>query len=364
MSRSKLPFVVLIAVCLIGGGIHLFSTTFMENVLQAESPRLTTAERTHISPMDTADLVDREVQLVFAGDIMLADLPGEAIARGIDPFAEFTDVLQSADAAIGNLECVIATRGVPVDKPYTFRADPRVLPILGRHFQSVSLANNHSGDFGHDAFLEQLDLLAQQQIACFGGGRNCAEARQPLILHRKGLKIALLGYNEFQPRQFEAGSNWPGVAWSVDEQVVADLQAARTLHHADLVIPYMHWGDEHEPENDRQKSLARLMIDHGADLVIGGHPHVTQGVEYYKGKLIVYSLGNFVFDGFGEESGREGWLLRLKLNQNGLVEWDTIVARMDDQGIPHLRRDIASPSGRVGSGEIRHQPTVATLTTN
>ena len=283
---------------------------------------------------------------------MLADLPGEAVARGADPFAEFAGLFQAADAVVGNLECVVATCGAAIDKPWTFRADPRVLPVLAEHFDAVSLANNHTGDFGRDAFAEQLDHLEARAIPYFGGGRNCAHARIPTILDLKGLKIALLAYNDFYPRSFEAGPNWPGVAWSVDEQVVADLEAARTLHHADVVIPYMHWGDEHEPVNDRQRALARLMIDHGADLIIGGHPHVTQGVEYYHGKLIVYSLGNFVFDGFEPGPARTGWLLRLRLDRQGLAAWDTVVAELDDNGIPHLIRDAASPAGSRGDAEI------------
>jgi len=119
----------------------------------------------------------------------------------------------------------------------------------------------------------------------------------------------------------------------------------------------MHWGQEHEPEDDRQKQLARLMIDSGADLVVGSHPHVTQGVEYYHDKLIVYSLGNFVFDGFEEGPARTGWLLRLRLDRQGLVAWDTVVAHLDDEGIPHLQRDLASPSGIRGSAAIVNRRT-------
>ena len=297
----------------------------------------------------------KDFQLIFAGDIMLADLPGQAIARDIDPFAEFSEMLRGADATIGNLECVVATKGQAVKKPWVFRADVKVLPLLKKHFGIVSLANNHTGDFGHDAFLEQLDLMEKQQIAYFGGGRNIAHARMPHILNIKGLRVALLGYNEFKPRSFEAGPDWPGVAWSVDEQVIADIHAARTRHRADLVIPYMHWGWENEPANDRQKQLARLMIEAGADMVIGGHPHVTQEVEYYQGKLIVYSLGNFVFDGFEEGPSRIGWLVRLRMNESGLVAWDTVVAHMDKEGIPHLEREAKSPSGIAGSEKIEQR---------
>lgn len=295
----------------------------------------------------------QEVEIVMVGDVMLDELPGKAIARGVDPFAEFADIFKKADAAVANLECVVATGGRPEpDKPYTFRADPRVLPVLRRHFGIVSLANNHSVDFGHEAFIEQLALLEKHQIRYFGGGKDCAEARLPLILELKGLRVALLGYNDFHPRCFEAGPNWPGVAWAVDEQITADIEAARTIHKADLVIPVMHWGEEYEPPTEREKKLARLMIDSGADMVIGGHPHVTQGAEYYKSKLILYSLSNFVFNGFDEGPSRTGWVLRLKLDKKGLVAWDTVVGHIDDEGIPRLMRDTASPSGQRGNDKI------------
>jgi poly-gamma-glutamate capsule biosynthesis protein CapA/YwtB (metallophosphatase superfamily) len=139
----------------------------------------------------------------------------------------------------------------------------------------------------------------------------------------------------------------------VDEQIVADLKAARTLHRADIVIPFMHWGWEYEGANERQQKLARLMIDNGADVVVGSHPHVTQGAEYYNGKLIVYSLGNFVFDGFTTPESNTGWVLRLKLGKSGLLEWDTAVAKIDERGTPHLDLNMESPSGKAPLASIQ-----------
>ena len=300
-----------------------------------------------VRPAQAADVPDPSaVTLVFGGDIMLAETVGERIAQGIDPFADVAPFLQTADATIANLECVVATTGTPMEgKPFTFRADPRVLPVLAKHFPIVSLANNHTGDFGHEAFIEQLDRLKQQGIAYFGGGRNCAEARTPHIIELKGLRIALLGYCDYHPREFEAGSNWPGTAWAVGPQIEADIKAARTLYHADLVIPFMHWGLQYVPENKSQRKLAHLMIRAGADAVIGSHPHVTQAVEYYRGKLIIYSLGNFVFNGFDEGPSRAGWLARLRLNKQGLMSWDTAPYHLTDDGIPHLTKDVESPAG-------------------
>ena len=280
---------------------------------------------------------DVTVSIAFVGDVMLDTLPGRAIRRGRDPFAPFAKLLDAADIRVGNLECVVATTGTPEPgKPYTFRAHPRTLGVLKRHFDAVSLANNHSGDYGPKAFGEMLRLLEKRGIAYFGGGRDLARAHTPLIIERKGLRIALLGYNEFLPRSFEADHDKPGTAWSEDDQVRLDIATARTLHRADIVIPVMHWGWEYEPlASKRQRELARVMIDAGADAVVGGHPHVTQDTGQHRGRPIVYSLGNFVFDGFTDADTTTGWLLRLEVDRQGARRWRTFVGRIDRDGIPH-----------------------------
>jgi poly-gamma-glutamate capsule biosynthesis protein CapA/YwtB (metallophosphatase superfamily) len=294
------------------------------------------------------------VTLVFAGDMVLDDAAGAMIAQGGDPFAAFTKLFRNADIRLGNLECVVATTGSAGDKNYTFRANPRTLPVIKRHFDAVALANNHSGDYGREAFAEMLGLLPQAGLAYFGGGHNLSEAHAPLILERKGLRIALLGYNEFMPRSFEADADAPGTAWSEDEQVVADIRAARAVHHADLVIPVMHWGWENEPlSNARQHMLARLMVDAGADAVIGGHPHVTQDIEHYKGKPIVYSVGNFVMKETDNDNQRVGWVLRLELDAHGVRAFDTRVARIDMDGIPTPDTQALSPCWQRGDSALR-----------
>ncbi|MHB8949082.1 MAG: CapA family protein [Rhodoferax sp.] len=294
------------------------------------------------------------VSLVFAGDIVLDDAAGEMIERGGDPFADFSGFFSGADVRVVNLECVIATTGSPGEKNYTFRADPKVLPVLKRHFDVLALANNHSGDFGRDAFAEMLGLIEQAGLAQVGGGLNLAQAHTPLIIERKGVRIALLAYSEFMPRSFEADYNAPGVAWSEDEQVVADIRQARSRHRADVVIPLMHWGWENEPTaTARQRQLARTMIDAGADAVIGGHPHVTQDIEQYRGKPIVYSVGNFVMKETDNDNQRRGWLLRLKLDKRGVIGFDTRVARIDLDGIPLADRASASPCWNRGENELR-----------
>lgn len=294
------------------------------------------------------------IRLIFAGDVMLDDGPGKTIAADGDPLAPFAAYLRDADYTIGNLECPIASTGKAHEsKLFAFRADPRSVSVLKGRFDALAVSNNHSSDYGKQAFVETLGHLESAGIRHFGGGKNLSEAHAPLWIERRGLHIAVLGYNEFKPRSFEAGADYPGVAWSEDSHVVSDIRAARAAG-ADLVIPFMHWGWERETTpSERQRQLARRMIDAGADLVVGGHPHVTQTAEYYRGKLIVYSLGNFVFDGFDYPEAKRGWLLRLTLDPRGLVEWDTVAAEMDEAGTPHPKPGTATPCGKAGDERVR-----------
>jgi poly-gamma-glutamate synthesis protein (capsule biosynthesis protein) len=175
------------------------------------------------------------------------------------------------------------------------------------------------------------------------------------VVERNGIRIAFLGYVEFKPRSFEASATRPGVAWSgEDEQVLRDIRAARAEYRANLVIPVMHWGWEDEgTPSERQRVFARLMLDAGADMVVGGHPHVTQGAEIYKGKPIIYSLGNFLFNGFDTEATTTGWLLEAKAGPSGVHSWRTHVVRLAANGVPRLEENASSPCGDSRSDVVR-----------
>jgi len=302
----------------------------------------------------------KEVSLVFAGDTVLDDTAGKIIEQGGDPFSDFADYFAGADIRITNLECVVSTRGQANDKMYTFQAHPRVIPVLQKHFDAVTLANNHSGDFGPDAFAQMLSLLKEAGLAQIGGGMNLKQAHTPLVFTRNGWRIAVLSYNEFHPRSFEAGFDIPGVAWSEDQQVMEDIQTARRIHRADLVIPVMHWGWENErTANPRQRQLAKLMIDAGADAVIGGHPHVTQDVSVYKGKPIVYSVGNFVMKETDNAFQRKGWVLKMYFDKRGVTRFETLPVKIDMEGIPSIDRAASSPCWQRGdniAGECQTAP--------
>ena len=290
-------------------------------------------------------VLSQSVSVVVVGDIMLEGGPMRAMLRGQDPFASFAPLFKSADVRVGNLECVVATVGsVEPDKPNTFRVPPSTLKYVRKHFDAVGLANNHSGDFGPKAFTQMVGLLKREGLGYYGGGLNLSEAHTPWVVERKGVRIAFLGYNEFQPRNFEADHDRAGIAWSEDEQVVRDIATARTQWRADVVIPIMHWGWEEAKANPRQRALARRMIDAGADAVIGGHPHQVQDTDVYKGKPIFYSLGNFVFEGFTDKVNNIGWALRMEVSKTGVTSWQLHTAHIDRQGLPrNAKRVINSP---------------------
>ena len=279
------------------------------------------------------------IHLVFVGDVMLADTPGKLIRAGKDPFRYVAYELRDADLTIGNLECVISAKGKAIDKPYTFRAPKQSLPLLKKYFSAVSVANNHTGDFGKAAFVDMLNTLDKQAIPYVGGGRHLREAHQAFIREIKGKRIGLLSYNGFFPRSFEALDKVPGSAWLDEDFVIHGIRHAKQILRVDFLVVYPHWGWEYQKQaSARQRAMARIMIDNGADAVVGGHPHVTQDIEVYQGKPIFYSLGNFVFDGFSDEDTRTGWLLRMTLAGDGSLDWRIREAKIDTLGVPRPGR--------------------------
>jgi poly-gamma-glutamate synthesis protein (capsule biosynthesis protein) len=285
-----------------------------------------------------AQAEESTVRIAFVGDVMLDGGPGHVVTNGGDPFASVASALRDADLTIANLECAIVKRGRSLDKEFTFRGPESALPLLKKYFSAVSLANNHSGDWGKEGFATELDLLRETKLPYFGGGCNARAARQPLILTVGGKRVAFLGYNDFPPRSFAAGPSTPGIAWLVEEDAVSDIKAAR--RQADLVILFLHWGDDLVPaETPEQQTLAHHLIDAGADAVVGGHAHLTQGIEWYKDRPIVYGLGNFVFDYYPKDPPVwKGWIVKLTFGKSQRPSLQRTDVELDPAGIPHLVR--------------------------
>jgi len=259
------------------------------------------------------------------GDIMLARRVGRAMAAAGDFAAALRPTarrLATADLTVGNLENTLDRSGAPRQGNDSFGGDPRVtrgLRLAG--FDALSLANNHLGDYGPRALARTVRLLRDAGFATFGAGANSAAARKAAIVERAGVRFGFLAFNAIGETP-TARRDRPG-AVSVRMQprtgplnkadlaaMAADVRALR--ERADVVVVYPHWGQQYTTEEvPDQRRVGRALVDAGADVVIGSHPHWVQGAEIYRSKLIAYSLGNFVFDMDFSRPTQEGVVLEL-----------------------------------------------------
>lgn len=249
----------------------------------------------------------RELTIAAVGDIMLGGTAAPELARfGYDyPFERVASLIRKADLAFANLEGPLTDRGQAQRKQYVFRSPPDlVASALARAgFDVVSLANNHSMDYGIEGLRDTMRALARAGIAHAGAGGNLAVAREPAYLDADGKHVAVLAYSLTFPEEFWASDARPGTAFGHEDQVRADVAAAR--NKAGTVIVSFHWGQEGSIElRDYQRKLGHAAIDAGAAAVIGHHPHVLQGVERYGRGVILYSLGNFVFGSYSPGATR------------------------------------------------------------
>jgi poly-gamma-glutamate capsule biosynthesis protein CapA/YwtB (metallophosphatase superfamily) len=238
------------------------------------------------------------VVLTAVGDIMLAGSAAPTLSReGYGyPFLSTAHLLRGSDITVGNLETPISCKGLEfTGKMYRFKASPKAAAAIREAgFSVLTLANNHIMDYGAQGLSETLDNLKKQKIHYTGAGRNLAEARKPALVEKNGQKIVFLAYSLTYPVEFYAGHDQPGAAPGYSRFFREDISKAKS--GADYVVVSFHWGAEGEVfPKPYQVTVARTAIDAGADVVIGHHPHVLQGVECYKGRLILYSLGNYAF---------------------------------------------------------------------
>lgn len=283
------------------------------------------------------------VHFVFTGDIMLS--------RGIDfkmrkagdytfPFLNIASTTRGADIAFGNLEGPISTRGKNQGSEYSFRANPQVMKgLLFAGFDIVSLANNHMWDWGADALTDTLDTLKQNNILTIGVGKNEAEANSPVFIMKGNQRVVFFAYTNLYPESLYASGDKPGISTFNEEKIIRAIKEETTPE--DIVVVSIHWGDEYKTEsNNFQKRLGKALIDAGADMVIGHHPHVVEEIEHYKNGWIVYSLGNFVFDQNFSEDTSKGLLLEITTKSGAVEKVELKEIRMNKDFQPTLKEKI------------------------
>lgn len=258
--------------------------------------------------------------LILGGDVMLGRGVGEQITRGADVFAGISEILRSAKCRVVNLEWVISDRGEPISgRKFTLRAPIAAAKALrDAGISYVGLANNHVNDFGAAARLDAIEHLREAGVGVIGAGDHTS-----VIVLENGWRVALLAID--------------ATAALDRSRLEGELLAVQA--RADSVITLAHWGEENTPHvTEEQRELARWLVDHGVDLVVGSHPHCLQPVDYYHGRAIVYSLGNLVFDGAPTlPEWNRGALL--EVSWHGLKKspsLNLVPVRLDACGFPRL----------------------------
>lgn len=302
------------AVCL--GGIFYWRDSGMENSSQNEKESTqeeaasqreketevsqTEAAQTEIPQSETEAVSAKDTVLVFAGDVLIQNpVKSNYDNSGIDGVIteELALRFQEADVAMVNEEFPFSTRGTPMeDKQYTFRADPSYVQLLvDMGIDIVSLANNHTLDYGKEAMLDTFAALDGANIRYAGAGETKERAMETQVVEVNGKRFGFLAASRVIPVvEWNVENSQPGVFATYDPTALCQqIEEAKTA--CDYVVVYVHWGVERETYPEAyQKTLAEQYIDAGADFVVGTHTHCLQGIAYYKGKPIFYGLGNFI----------------------------------------------------------------------
>lgn len=271
-------------------------------------------------------------RLSAVGDIMLARGVGKRlnnlnINANILSDLQKVDVLMKSvtgesDLLFGNLESVLSDKGEPMLKEYVFEAEPKLVDLLTRwRFSHLSVANNHSADYGRSAWEQSVGILRTKGIVPVGGYSNETKIE---TVTAGGQKFAFLGFENLT-RPF------------IKKDVLSAIK--NTTKSNDIVVVSMHWGEEYQSEPDSSTViLAREMIDAGADIILGHHPHVLQPVERYKNGLIFYSLGNFIFDQVGEAQNTS-MIATIDVFEDGGMSYFTVPVKIEG-GFPFLTSDL------------------------
>jgi len=294
----------------------------------------------------------RPTTLTAVGDI----IPGRTVAKlmaqlGVSyPFTGIASTVKGADVVYGNLEAPLSDRVKPPYKGMAFIAPSTTvqgLKLLGVNI--VSLANNHSTNFGLNALTDTMTNLRNTGIEYAGAGMNLAEARSPTIVVAGGTSFAFLDYNSIIG-SLNATTTKPGVSWirmkpwsrdsAEDATMVCDaVRQAKAQGH--FVVACFHWSDEYKyAPSQSQRNMAHAACDAGADLVIGSHPHIMQPIEFYNGKLIAYSLGNFIFDQVDPAYTKQGVVMKCRYSGTALTALDLV---------PYVIQDWCRPVPATGA---------------
>ena len=319
MNTFRTVFLILVILFSAGLIIYLFLNLLQRDTfslyLQPDSP-LALSEQNQQKLQDS-------YTILLAGDVMLDRGVGFYVAQrgGGDwrfPWYFVADQLSSADLVFLNHEGVMSDVGQDAGGVYSFNFPLSALDgLLFAGVDVVSLANNHSFDWGGVALCDTRRRLSKYGIGSVGAGCSYAEASAPHIhVFDDGSRVGFLGYTSFHSLGV-AGDTSPGISDYTLDVMRKDVAALK--EDVDVVFVSLHWGEEYQSRsNMKQQQVGRALIDAGADVIVGHHPHVIQETEEYNGGWIFYSLGNFIFDQYFSAETMEG-LVAAVIVQGGVI---------------------------------------------
>jgi poly-gamma-glutamate capsule biosynthesis protein CapA/YwtB (metallophosphatase superfamily) len=256
------------------------------------------------------------VTLAFAGDASFEGLGGRLRSDPGSLLADIAPALGDADLSVVNLEAALGTGGTPVDKTFVFQTPPAALDALrSAGVDAVSMANNHGMDHGPDGLAESLEIGRRTGFPLLGVGADEDAAYAPLVREIRGQRVGVIAANDVFDNslrsQWTAGPGKPGIASAEEDREDRLARAVREARgRVDTLVVFLHYGTEKETcPNARQRDLARLLTDAGADVVVGGHAHRVQGAGFLGDRLVAYGLGNFVFKANSADGAASGVLV-------------------------------------------------------
>lgn len=312
------------------------------NGMDDEAPEIVENETSSTQQTLTIEDIIHEPELRFmaVGDIMLGRGVGMRLQKAGSyekAFESITSLLLQGDVVFANLEApfTASTHGLDSKGKIVLKAKPEAISALtGAGFNLVSLSNNHMMDYYEKGLFDTMSLLEQNNILHAGGGKNIEEARKPAIIEKNGLKIGLLAYTDMAELifagspylSFAAGADKSGLVPRKYETIREDVIKLRD--QVDLLSVSLHWGIEDSFKvTPQQVDFAHKLIEDGVDIILGHHPHQFQGVEIYKGKPILYSMGNFLFDQNDPEN-MESFIIDMKYKGTELIQLSAIPVRI------------------------------------
>lgn len=284
-------------------------------------------------------VIKKEVSLLFVGDVML-DRGVKNIADKVfngEISAIFENIKKEIflpDISVFNLEGPVSDKGQNVGSIYSFHMSTSTFDVVKEiGFDLASFTNNHVGDWGREAFDDTLTRAEVAGIPLIGAGTSYASTSEPVIVEKNGMRIGFLGFSDVGPAQMKAGTSTSGILLLSDPNL--EMIIKRAQMQVDELVVSIHWGDEYKKyPTEKQKEFGHKIIDWGAKLIVGHHPHVIEPLEEYNGGLIVYSLGNFVFDQAFSKETMEGGVLEILFDMNGIKKYELKKAQLDSQFRP------------------------------